>query len=157
MDRSQPGFSVHGILQARILEWVAMPSSRGCRYYLGSWCLHLVKGVCNFGTRAVPCPAYSWPSPCSPSPRSDRATMENQGQALRSAHGSRHTEGEEESVKEQRGLVSAALGRNADHRGRGSTQSIFSFKSINSGCAGSLLLLVMQGSSLVAGTGFSLQ
>ena len=49
--------------------------------------------------------------------------MENQGQALRSAHGSRHTEGEEESVKEQRGLVSAALGRNADHRGRGSTQS----------------------------------
>ena len=29
MDRSLPGFSVHGILQARILEWVAMPSSRG--------------------------------------------------------------------------------------------------------------------------------
>ena len=25
----QPGSSVHGILQARILEWVAMPSSRG--------------------------------------------------------------------------------------------------------------------------------
>ena len=25
---SLPGFSVHGILQARILEWVAMPSSR---------------------------------------------------------------------------------------------------------------------------------
>ena len=29
MDRSPPGSSVHGILQARILEWVAMPSSRG--------------------------------------------------------------------------------------------------------------------------------
>ena len=28
MDHSLPGFSVHGILQARILEWVAMPSSR---------------------------------------------------------------------------------------------------------------------------------
>ena len=28
MDRSPPGFSVHGILQARILEWVAMSSSR---------------------------------------------------------------------------------------------------------------------------------
>ena len=27
MDCSVPGFSVHGILQARILEWVAMPSS----------------------------------------------------------------------------------------------------------------------------------
>ena len=29
MDRSPPGSSIHGILQARILEWVAMPSSRG--------------------------------------------------------------------------------------------------------------------------------
>ena len=28
MDYSQPGSSVHGLLQARILEWVAMPSSR---------------------------------------------------------------------------------------------------------------------------------
>jgi len=28
MGYSQPGSSVHGILQARILEWVAMPSSR---------------------------------------------------------------------------------------------------------------------------------
>ena len=26
---SLPGSSVHGIFQARILEWVAMPSSRG--------------------------------------------------------------------------------------------------------------------------------
>ena len=29
MDCIPPGFSVHGILQARILEWVATPSSRG--------------------------------------------------------------------------------------------------------------------------------
>ena len=29
MDHSPPGSSVHGILQARILEWVAMPSLRG--------------------------------------------------------------------------------------------------------------------------------
>ena len=28
MDGSTPGSSVQGILQARILEWVAMPSSR---------------------------------------------------------------------------------------------------------------------------------
>ena len=27
MDHSPPGSSVHGVLQARILEWVAMPSS----------------------------------------------------------------------------------------------------------------------------------
>ena len=29
MDCSPPGFSVHGILQAQILEWVAVPSSQG--------------------------------------------------------------------------------------------------------------------------------
>ena len=29
MDCNSPGFSIHGILQARILERVAMPSSRG--------------------------------------------------------------------------------------------------------------------------------
>ena len=28
-DCSPPGSSVHGILQARILEWVTLPSSRG--------------------------------------------------------------------------------------------------------------------------------
>ena len=29
MDSSPPGSSVHGILQAKMLEWVAIPSSRG--------------------------------------------------------------------------------------------------------------------------------
>ena len=29
MDCSPPGSSVHGILQVRILEWVAVPFSRG--------------------------------------------------------------------------------------------------------------------------------
>ena len=29
MDGSPPGSSVHGTLQAKVLEWVAMPSSRG--------------------------------------------------------------------------------------------------------------------------------
>ena len=28
MDSSLPGFSIHGILQARILEWVAISFSR---------------------------------------------------------------------------------------------------------------------------------
>ena len=32
MDCSPPGSSVHGILQARVLEWVAMPSSRVINY-----------------------------------------------------------------------------------------------------------------------------
>ena len=29
MDCSSPGSSVHGILQARIVEWVAIPFSKG--------------------------------------------------------------------------------------------------------------------------------
>ena len=29
MNCSQPGSPVHGISQARILEWIAVPSSRG--------------------------------------------------------------------------------------------------------------------------------
>ena len=29
VDCSQPRTSVHGVLQARTLQWVAMPSSRG--------------------------------------------------------------------------------------------------------------------------------
>ena len=51
MDYSLPGSSVHGIFQARILEWVAMPSSRGsswprnqthvsCVSCIGRWVLY---------------------------------------------------------------------------------------------------------------------
>ena len=51
MDRSPPGSSVHGIFQARILEWISMPPSRGswwrrdltCIFYvsyIGRWVLH---------------------------------------------------------------------------------------------------------------------
>ena len=36
MNYGPPGSSVHGILQARILEWVAMPSSRGSSWH-GNW------------------------------------------------------------------------------------------------------------------------
>ena len=36
MDRSPPGSSVHGILQARILEWVAISFSRGSSW-LRDW------------------------------------------------------------------------------------------------------------------------
>ena len=32
MDCSPPDSSLNGLLQARILEWVAMPSSRGSSY-----------------------------------------------------------------------------------------------------------------------------
>ena len=36
MDYSPPASSVHGILQARILEWVAVPSSMGIFLTQGS-------------------------------------------------------------------------------------------------------------------------
>ena len=39
VDCSPPGSSVHEILQARILEWVAMPSSRGSSRPRGRTCL----------------------------------------------------------------------------------------------------------------------
>ena len=39
MDSSPPGSSVHGILQARIPEWIPRPSSRGSSH---GWNLHLL-------------------------------------------------------------------------------------------------------------------
>ena len=39
MDCSLPGSSVHGILQAKILEWVAMPFSRGSSRQQSNLCL----------------------------------------------------------------------------------------------------------------------
>ena len=44
MNHSPPGSSVHGILQARILEWVAMPSSRG-----SSWARNWTSVSCITG------------------------------------------------------------------------------------------------------------
>ena len=42
MDYSLPGFSVHGNLQARILEWVAMPFSRGSSRSRDQTCVSFV-------------------------------------------------------------------------------------------------------------------
>ena len=45
MDCSQPGSSVHGILQARILDWVAMPSSRGSSWLRDQTCVSCIAGA----------------------------------------------------------------------------------------------------------------
>ena len=52
MDCSPPGSSVHGILQARILEWVAISSSRGSSWprdriyiYIGASQMILTQGL----------------------------------------------------------------------------------------------------------------
>ena len=44
MDCSPPGSSVHGILQARIVEWVAMPSSRGSSGPRDQTCVSCIAG-----------------------------------------------------------------------------------------------------------------
>ena len=42
MDYSLPGSSVHGILQARILEWVAISSSRGSSQLRDQICMSCI-------------------------------------------------------------------------------------------------------------------
>ena len=44
MGCSPPGSSVHGILQARILEWAAMPSSRGSSWRRDRTCTSCIVG-----------------------------------------------------------------------------------------------------------------
>ena len=45
MDCSPPGSSVHGILQARILEWVAVPSSRVSSWARDWTCLFYISCI----------------------------------------------------------------------------------------------------------------
>ena len=45
MDSSLPGFSVHGIPQARILEWVVVPSSRGSSRPRDQTCVSCVSAL----------------------------------------------------------------------------------------------------------------
>ena len=44
MDCSPPGSSVHGILQARILEWVVISSSRGSSLPRNLSCISFLAG-----------------------------------------------------------------------------------------------------------------
>ena len=62
MDCSPPGSSVHGILPARILEWVAMPSSRGSsRPRDRTRVSHIAGGFFNhLSHQGSPNPASSW-------------------------------------------------------------------------------------------------
>ena len=57
-DCSPPGSSVHGILQARMLEWVAVPSSRGssqpsdrtCIFYVSCFGRWVLFHYCHLGS-----------------------------------------------------------------------------------------------------------
>ena len=50
MDCSLPGSSVHGISQASILEWVAMPSSRGSSQPSDGTCVSYISCIGRFFT-----------------------------------------------------------------------------------------------------------
>ena len=55
MDCSPPGSSVHGILQARILEWVVIPSSRASSQPRDSTCVSFISSIAGrFFTSQAP-------------------------------------------------------------------------------------------------------
>ena len=61
LDSSPPGSSVHGILQARILEWVAMPSSRGSSQLGDRTCVSLSPALAGqFFTMSATWEAQVW-------------------------------------------------------------------------------------------------
>ena len=54
MDCSPPGFSVHGILQARILEWVVLSSSRRSSWPRGQTFIPSLLCVLNWQMGSIP-------------------------------------------------------------------------------------------------------
>ena len=59
LNCSLPGSSVHGILQARILEWVAMPFSKGSSWPRNQTAVSLIAGR-FFAIWAIKGSAYAW-------------------------------------------------------------------------------------------------
>ena len=81
MDSSPPGSSVHGILLARILEWVAMPSSRGSSCPQDrTWVFMSIALVGGFFTTSAAWEAGRWykTSTCA-EPGSQRARTKTRG------------------------------------------------------------------------------
>ena len=89
MDCSPPGSSVLGILQARILEWVAMAFTRGSSWPRGWTCISksvaLTGGffttsvTCEAQIVAQQCPTLCNPMDCSPSGSSVYAVSFSRG------------------------------------------------------------------------------
>ena len=76
MDCSPPGSSVHGSLQARILEWVAMPSSRGSSRPR-DWILSLMSPALAAGVLDHQHHLGSWPPAPPGKPMSSVAVYKN--------------------------------------------------------------------------------
>ena len=68
MDCSPPGSSVHGILQARILEWVACPFSKGSSQPRDRTCISRIAGrfFTIWATREAPDKGKSWETESQP-------------------------------------------------------------------------------------------
>ena len=69
MDCSLPGSSVHGILQARILEWAVMPFSRGSsllRDWIRTSCFSCISGVLYCLSHQLLKSLQSCPTLCDP-------------------------------------------------------------------------------------------
>ena len=62
MDCTPPGSSVHRMLQVRILEWVAMPSSRGSSWPKDQTCISF--NSCIAGRFFTTEPLVKPPAPC---------------------------------------------------------------------------------------------
>ena len=62
MDYCLPGSSVHGILQARILDWVAIPFSRGSSWLRDQPHVSCIAGrfLTVWATREAHLPHYFW-------------------------------------------------------------------------------------------------
>ena len=54
MDSSPPGFSVHGILQARILQWAAISFCRGSSQALNLYLLHCTQILYHLSHQGSP-------------------------------------------------------------------------------------------------------
>ena len=78
MDGSAPGSSVHVTLQARILEWIAMPSSRGSSWPR-DW-THLSYVYLHWQVGSLPLEPPGKPEGLKGSKRSEEHTSELQSQ-----------------------------------------------------------------------------
>ena len=77
MDCSPPGSSVHGILQARILEWVAMPSSRGSSRSRDQTCIQRHTPYCWAVGEAFPLSNMFWKIGCTAQGSDPQIHVEN--------------------------------------------------------------------------------
>ena len=89
MDCSPPGSSVHGTLQARILEWVVISSSRGSYqthiFCIARWLLHHLGRLCDIKYMVILLASFvKWVSREVEQPGQGHTAWEMQSQDLNS-------------------------------------------------------------------------